>query len=362
MAAVDRGARAPRLLPPLGRARRRWRDRRALARARALAPALLAALPPPDGAVPATWRVRRAQWAESEVAILIVGPPGRPATAVLKLPVTAAGAAGLLRQRATLATLRADPRLRGWSALLPECLAAGEVAGRFYLVERALPGHPATDALAGRAASAPFLRAAADAIGELHRRTATTAAVDAAALDRWVDRPLGLLRGARAAAPRAPGQARALDRLAAELRGALAGRRLCVGWTHGDYWPGNLLLAPGGAALTGIVDWDRAEAADLPLLDLVYLVLTTRQLATGRELGAVALALLDEAGWLAGERALLDAARAALPGASPATPALVLLAWLRHVAGNVVQSAGYARDRRWMANVVEIVLRRFAAA
>ncbi|HET8630677.1 MAG TPA: phosphotransferase [Thermomicrobiales bacterium] len=360
--AARRGARAPSLLPPLGRVRRRWRDRRALARARALAPAILAALPPLPGAPsPVGWRVRRAQWAESGMAVLAVGPPGRPAAAVLKVPATAAGAAGLRRQAATLATLRADPRLAGWAGLLPECLAAGEVGGRYYLAERALPGRPAAAALTDPAARAPFLAAAAAAIGELHRRTATTVVADGALLDRWVARPLALLRGALATAPREADYSRALDRLAGELGDALAGRRLCAAWTHGDYWPGNLLVAPAGATLTGIVDWDRAAPADPPLADLVYLVLTARQLAGRRELGEVALALLDEAGWAAGERALVDAARAALPGESPPVRALVLLVWLRHVADNLVQSAAYGRDRRWMANVVELVLRRLAA-
>ena len=67
----------------------------------------------------------------------------------------------------------------------------------------------------------------------------------------WVDAPLRTLTGGGGAvlSPAAVAQVRA------ELCEALAGRRVAVGWVHGDFVPGNVLVDPDSARVTGIVDW-----------------------------------------------------------------------------------------------------------
>jgi len=42
------------------------------------------------------------------------------------------------------------------------------------------------------------------------------------------------------------------------------------GWSHGDFFPGNLLVADG--RLAGVVDWQSAAPGELPFLDLLQLV------------------------------------------------------------------------------------------
>ena len=61
--------------------------------------------------------------------------------------------------------------------------------------------------------------------------------------------------------------------MAAGLHEYLAGRLVTLGWTHGDFYSGNVLAGPDGL-VTGIVDWSQAREQDLLALDLVFWLLT----------------------------------------------------------------------------------------
>jgi aminoglycoside phosphotransferase (APT) family kinase protein len=125
---------------------------------------------------------------------------------------------------------------------------------------------------------------------------------------------------------------------------------------HGDFTPRNILVTPDGATLTGIVDWDLAAHEDLPLLDLLLLLLTVRMVVHRCELGNIVRALLDGAEWTLHERALVEAAELALPGDAVGMRALVLLCWLRHVAVSLRKSQYFAGHRLWMMANIEAVL------
>ena len=145
--------------------------------------------------------------------------------------------------------------------------------------------------------------------------------------------------------------------LARELHAELAGRTLPVCWIHGDFWLGNVLVAADGVTLTGIVDWDLAAADELPMHDLVHLLLYTRGLVQQRDLGEIVRALLEGEQWTAHERSLLEAAERALPGSVVGERAMVLLSWLRHITGNLAKSSRYRRNVLWLSRNVDAVLR-----
>jgi aminoglycoside phosphotransferase (APT) family kinase protein len=257
-----------------------------------------------------------------------------------------------------LSMLHADGRLAEWRALVPTLLAAGEIEGRAYIVEQLLPGREATGVLSSPAARARMQVAAAGAIRQLHRRTAASVVVDAGMLERWIDAPLLVVRHVTATLPRAAGNEKAIERLAIELREALAGRTLSVCTVHGDFAPRNILVTPDGATLTGIVDWELAAHGDLPLLDLLLLLLWVRMVVHRCELGTIVRTLLDGAEWTRHERALVEAVESALPGDAVGMRAMVLLCWLRHVAANLRKSQHSAnhRIRLWAKTNIEAVL------
>jgi hypothetical protein len=328
------------------------------------------------------WTVRRS-WLTSAGTTAIVLRPG-PSTASLSTPDTVHaaapglivrlagtpdGAQALRRHAAAVRALAADPRLAGWAHRLPRIVAAGEVRGRTYLIESALPGRPADLIFADPTRRSALLAAAVRVAADLHARTGQVVTIGAAELTRWVERPVEevfrLLPTARVGRV-----GRTLRGLADELHGHLAGRRLRVGWVHGDLWLGNVLVGDGdgdgdgdghghgagngdGGAVTGLVDWDQAEQGEPGLQDVVHLLLYTRRIAEGRELGRVIGELLARRCWWPAEQRLIEQSVPA-DGALPVRVA-VALSWLRHVA-RTGRQPNHASNLLWRRrNVVAVV-------
>jgi aminoglycoside phosphotransferase (APT) family kinase protein len=325
----------------LRRAERRWTA--------AVAPRLVAGV---TAAGDAGWRTEALAFTSTSVAVATVTRPGATRSFVVKVPWTAEGAEGLRRQAAVLAMLRRDSRLPSLRPVLPRCVGQGEVEGRYYCVEEALPGVPANAIMLRRTGRAALLGAATRVIGDLHARTREQTLLGGAAVEAWVDAPVRRLEAFAATRPQRDRLLDAVWRLREELTATLVGRTVSTSWIHGDFWPGNLLAAPPGAQVTGVVDWDRAAARQLPLHDLLHLHVLARRLARGDELGDVVIRALrqgiDEAlGVPAGEVA------AWLDGI-PQRPAL-LLYWLRHIL-LFIDSEGDHDNPRWLRGNVERVL------
>jgi aminoglycoside phosphotransferase len=296
------------------------------------------------------WVVQRRLRTRSDAAVLLVGPRGTAPEAVVKLATTAVASASLARERAALAALAREGALGEWRALLPEVLVSGDADGRTYLVERLLRGVEARSLRAN--GHAPPELVAAHAIGRLHRATASEHVVGADSLARWLEAPLQVLERTPAIRQEVP----ALARLREVLRDSLVGRRVAGSWSHGDYWLGNVLIDPATRAVTGIVDWEHARPHEPSALDLTHLLLCATADAARREVGAV---VVD---WLARDRRghatlrLLEDEQAELPGEPIPLRPLILLCWLRHVAGNLEKSTLYGRHSVWLRRNVHPVI------
>ena len=311
-----------------------------------------------DAAEATGWVLHASHLSGTQVVVMMVGPPGQPPAAVVKIPSTSEGVASQRREAEALAALRSEPSLGELAALIPGRLAEGEVAGIAYTVERAVPGVEGRVLLGDPAMRDRVVAAAAGVIRRLHRATARAAVVDDELLERWVSSRVRLLAPATRNAP-------ALERLERLLRRAWEGRSIDVAWVHGDYWPANVIfdrestpgsdVATGSGALevAGIIDWEWAAARELPAHDLLYLVLHMRMLTEGRELGPVVQSLLVANGQLLGpaERELLE------PAGVSADRETLLVVWLRHLAYNLTQSPGDARNWVWTSRNVDSVLR-----
>ena len=279
----------------------------------------------------AGWVLQAAHLSGTQVAVLMVGAPGEPAAAVVKMPATPGGVASQRREAEALTALRAERSLGELAELIPGRLAEGELGGIAYTVERAVPGVEGRVLLGDPSMRDRVVAAAAAVIGRFHQATSTQVVVDDELLERWVGSRVRLL------AP-ATRNAAALERLEQLLRRAWEGRSVDVAWVHGDYWPANVIFDPA-LAVAGIIDWEWAAARELPAHDLLYLVIHMRMLAEGRELGPVVRSFLT------GEAGV------------PVDRETLLLVWLRHVAYNLTQSPGDARNWIWTSRNVDTVLR-----
>jgi aminoglycoside phosphotransferase len=301
------------------------------------------------------WTVMR-QWVTSAgTTATVLGADGR-AGVVMRLASTTEAGRALRRHAAAVRALTDDPRLVAWSGYLPRILAEDDVADRACLVETELPGRPA-DQLAqdGRRRSALLARAA-EVAAELHTLTGHEITMGGYELQRWIDEPLDEVH--RLLPWVLAGRARGvLPELRAELHAALNGRRIHVGWVHGDFWLGNVLVDDD--TVTGVVDWDQAADGEPGLQDIVHLLLYTRCLAEGRQLGAVIAELLARGSWWGAEERLLE--EVLPPEDRLPLRIAVALSWLRHVA-RVASQPNHGNNPLWIRRNVLAVVQALHAA
>lgn len=344
------------LRPRLGRAWLEWRNE---GRRRAAVDALEGAvreLVSAGGLPSGHWRVQRVLPTETDVTVALLGPVGGVPLGVGRIAEPGQEGADLVRNAEVLAELAADVRLGEWRAVLPVPLAHGTYCGRAYAVETVVPGTAASSRLGRPTELSSVVAAGAGAIGVLHRATARPSTVDDAVLDRVVERPLTVVQavGARHDAEHAPAGVRRLRR---HLEERLRGRACATATTHGDYWLGNVLVRPQDTEIAGIVDWGAARADGLPVQDLHHLLLTTRACDDRVPLGRLVVTALGGILWTPEERRLLASAGWSWATGPADDPVLTLLTWLDHVASVLAKRPAYGADRRWMATVVDPVLR-----
>jgi hypothetical protein len=139
-----------------------------------------------------------------------------------------------------------------------------------------------------------------------------------------------------------------------EVRSTLSSRlsEIPPVWTHGDFWLGNLLVA--NRRLAGVLDWDAATPAGLPLADVLHLIALgdrrIRRLAHGPRC-TERLWPLARAG---GDRRLREACLATgTPSDAATLTALAVGYWLSRVARDVRTFPDRLARPDWMAvNVV----------
>jgi aminoglycoside phosphotransferase (APT) family kinase protein len=299
--------------------------------------------------------VSNAQATSTGMAIVAMGETGGPPRFVIKMPMTHQAEEGLGRETRVLANLHADERLGDWRQLIPRPITEGTAGRWVYRVDAALAGVPAADGVAREGGRGRLQEAAAETIHFLHRATTRTVHGDRALAERWVDArlhdlwPRSVRRGSLGSR---------CTRLREELHGAVLGRALRTSWVHGDFWLGNLLLSQQDGSIRGIVDWDAASPDELALHDVMHLLLYTRRMATGQELGLIVRNQLRDGAWPDHERALLERYGAQCHQGALSDRHALLLYWLRQVAAHARQQPrrGGARYRLWERRNVHRVL------
>jgi hypothetical protein len=266
------------------------------------------------------WQLGRPVCTANLVAVP-AGESGGPATVMVKVARTDDEAAALGRHVEALRHLHRDRRLDRWRHHLPHLMGAGTVGPRTYLAETLLPGR-SVDAAAWTTST---IGRALRTLDVLHHTTAYMAPVDWRHLEAWIDEPARLVRGLL---DEDPGGVDALARACERATADLVGRTLQLGWIHGDFWLGNILVWPDGS-VSGIVDWELAEPDQPPFHDVLHAVLYRPRRFGGRELGGAIAALLRRPHLPAQDQALLDRSGA---GADPLElRTMLLIYWLRYV-------------------------------
>jgi hypothetical protein len=194
---------------------------------------------------------------------------------------------------------------------------------------------------------------AAGVASDLHGLTARRQSVTSAEHETWLHRPVAVMASLLGRDARMR-----LEQLAEETTAALPDH-ISLGWVHGDFWSENVLVDPASGMVTGIVDWDSAEASGLGLHDRLHLVLYRRKRQRGVELGdEICRVLAGRPDWDAAESSAVQAAFATLRAgtAAGAERLAIMLYWLRVIAENLTRQPALGRRPTWVdANVRQVL-------
>jgi hypothetical protein len=320
-----------------------------------------------------SWQVGPVLSSQSDTTVATLNAPN-PAdgalkpVAMLKVASSERGLAALRRGSDVLERLSSDPGLAPLDFAVPRLLASTAGPGEMLVVEEVLPGQDARAiySQSGNEPQAAF-DLAAEALASLKTYTAGPVVIDDLWLKTWVGRPIELLWHGPGALLSAGEREMALSLLAARQRAFWLDRTWMLGMAHGDLSPGNLIYAPekgsGGTSrelkLSGIIDWSESRDAAPVGFDACHLVVTTRVLRRGQELGSVVRSFLAEPRWEADEMRFLNRAT---DGAVDWTDlgqsaALVAFAWLQHLYCDLRKSDRYSASYLWQTANVNWVLR-----
>lgn len=186
---------------------------------------------------------------------------------------------------------------------------------------------------------APLTRQAMDFLTGLQVETAMPTTLDAAALDLHVS---SIFEDAIA---RNPSVAAELRALAEQVRQQLAGHTLPTVLTHGDFKIENVMYSSDDGLMTGVIDWEHATAAALPLIDPLYLMLYNRTLRGATWLDALE-AMLDESTLATDERSLLRRHMEILGVPISNYPALTALFFAHHIGRRITLDPDSTVERR----------------
>jgi len=277
------------------------------------------------------WRVGRTVPNSGEIRVMTLASPGRRDEVILKLPTASDALERLKQGSAALSQLHGEVQACGWSELLPRILDEQWLGPYPYVIESMVAGRQAEGFLLDPGTRHAVLARAVEKITAFHKHTEQIVEVDEELLELWVDQHVAKIHTFTGKTTPIGQQ---LTALAEELRGTLAGRLMTTSWIHGDYSAQNILLAEDGSRITGIVDWERAGPRQLPVLDVLHLLLSTRMLVEGKELGDVICPLLEDQPLLVFEHELVYTDRLTSQNSALDLRTLALLTWLRHTASS----------------------------
>ncbi|HEY3724783.1 MAG TPA: phosphotransferase [Acidimicrobiia bacterium] len=269
--------------------------------------------------------------------------------AVLKVATSARAEDALRRDVVGLQHARgvAPPEL---AAVLPQPVGLeAERAG--WTLERWGPGVSGRTVVGDDRVRAGLTGALATLATGLHRATATTVTIGDE-LPELLGLPLAVTDVLPSSRLRLRADESSLAKLHAELRADLVGSTVTAAFVHGNLWLGSAVCDPGDGRVTALVGWERSRV-DMPVLELVHLVCTTRAVVERRELGAVVRDVLT-AGAFEGHEAELISAAAGADELSTRTA--VLLMWLRHVHAYTRHAADDRPSDVWVSHNVHQVL------
>lgn len=308
---------------------------------------------------------------------IIVSETGKPEL-VYKAATTECGRGSLTRSVEQTARVRTQIKLQDRGTKIPEVLAFENTAKRAHSIERYIVGGDGRNLISHADKRDAAIAAALCAFSNLRKPTERLGKIDDAWLAHWIVLPVSALEASAPILMTKSKRNEAIRVLVDLLFQFWKNRSARLGLGHGDFSPNNLLYTTrldhdvrdekvsrgpksGAIQVSAILDWESATDNAPSGIDACLLLLTTRALVRGQELGSIVRELLLNPQWTSEELAWLRGGQ--LNGDwsfdAGAMRAMIGLAWLNHVATNLKKSELYSASKLWTASNIDRVLEVF---
>ena len=272
---------------------------------------------------------------------------------VAKLPLQASTEPRLRQNAETLQSLGTAEWMTPFLlARCPALVLTGTADGHFYSVETTVPGHDGASILKAGGSADDMILSAERFLSKLQKASL----VAGPQRPRWDESFQSAVRRVERMAARV-GSADTYDRLVQDISTRLSKQIIPSVFSHGNFWLGNSLFDSDGH-LTGVIDWDCADACSLPAIDLIYLLVRTHSLARATSFGEALADRID-----ADSLPFLDSCMArhclelSIPG-SLVVP-LTYCSWIQHLDAHCRYGTTTGTDMRWLDRNVRQVLNRW---
>ncbi len=215
---------------------------------------------------------------KTSTAVVSVTDEKRSSSFVLKIPLCPQPRQRLDKNfRVLRALLGALPPRSALRALLPAPVCSLECRGQAVFVECLCPGFDLGRCCRNAADLPKIFQLGLEFLLHLHKEVGESGTPSTATWQEWVAERDTYLKEILP-----PGSREIWRTLMERAREYLLRVPPAPVWTHGDFWPGNLLVNKAGERLTGVVDWTFSDPEGLPLTDFLFLLLYTKSFSLER--------------------------------------------------------------------------------
>ena len=242
--------------------------------------------------------------------------------AIVKVPLDVKALLAGQNHAASLDSLAAEGSQALRSAL-PEAIGHGNTHGQAFWIESWLDGVDGTTFKWSRSWKRKAACSAVQYIVELHRSTGRHTEISRGVFDELLEPDVANVEAeAKKVDPSFD-----LSPLVEALWALFGGEEIPLVRTHGDFWPGNILVSNGGR-LTGVLDWGSSVDGGWPLVDLVHYIAFQNKWQARWFLGRVVTRKLMPFRLSRLERELVTRYLSALTIEEELWPGLVAIYWL----------------------------------
>ena len=272
----------------------------------------------------------------SRMAIGIAEASQRGRFIVLKAGTDAASRRELALESTRLEALGHVLQGSSWLQYLPRRVLSRGDGTLPFVVDESASRLTALDLIARDGPRQDLVNSALNVINELKKLTATVKLADGSFVDDTILRRVGFLRDHWGELFRWRGDNSHLDRLKVGMTTSLLGRRVEVGWQHGDFSPGNILVQSDPPYIVGVIDWGGSGPNEFVGVDSSLLALSAHSLFTSTDLNSVVERIVTVLAGLDQSSEDEDLLIERLNGAWPSTQDLslmqgVILTWVYYV-------------------------------